>query len=126
MNATPARAALVVRVVGIVMIVLGLIIWTGKADGLIPVHMLVGLVLVVALWTVAYGAYRAGARPGLVALTAAWGLFLPALGVTQHGIMPGDTHWVVQVVHVLAGLVAIGLAEALGRAPAAGASVRSR
>ncbi len=65
----------------------------------------------------------AGVHPGRVALAAVWGLIVPALGVTQSGLLAGDFHWVIQVVHLLVGVAAIGQAEALAvrikaRAPA--------
>ena len=43
------------------------------------------------------------------------GLLVIALGMTQMRILPGDLHWIVQVVHLGFGLAAIGFAEALGR-----------
>ena len=35
------------------------------------------------------------------------------LGLTQSQLLPGDAHWVVQVLHLLVGLVAMGLAQDL-------------
>ncbi len=102
-----------VRICGLALLVLGLAIWTGRADALIPIHMLVGVALVLALWTLAALAYRAGAPMSTTVLAVAWGILLPALGITQHGLFAGDTHWIVQVVHLLVGLVAIGIGEML-------------
>lgn len=105
-----------VRIDGLIMLVLGLLIWTGSFAALVPVHMLLGLVLVLALWTVAYAGYLARVPTGLVALVAFWGLLLPALGLTQHGLLAGDLHWIVDVVHLAVGISAIGLGEGLGAA----------
>lgn len=107
---------LVVRTAGLVMIVLGALIWTGQFAGLIPIHMLVGIVLVLALWFLAYRAFRVGASRGLVALAVAVGLALPIFGVNQQQILPADGHVVVQVAHLALGLLAIGLGEALAAA----------
>lgn len=103
-----------VRVSGLVLLVLGAAIWTGNADALIGVHMLVGVVLVLALWTLAAAAWRAGASPAIVLVAVAWGVLLPALGATQENLLEGDTHWIIQVVHLALGVVAIGLGEMLG------------
>jgi len=103
------------RVVGAIMIVLGLLIWTGGFDQIIPVHMLLGITIVLALWTLAALGAVARVQPGLVALGFAWGLVVPMLGVTQTRLLPGSAHWVIQVLHLLVGLVAIGLAGMLAR-----------
>lgn len=104
-----------VRVCGVVLIVLGILFWTGNAPTLIPVHMLLGLVLVLSLWALAFLAARAGAPPGQVVVAILWGLVVPALGVTQDMLLTGDAHWVIQVLHLLVGLTAIGMAEGLAR-----------
>jgi hypothetical protein len=89
--------------------------WTDHALTLVPVHMLVGFVLVFSLWALAVLAARAGVHPGLVALAIGWGFIVPVLGLTQERLLPGDVHWVIQVLHLLVGLGAIGLAERLAR-----------
>lgn len=52
-------------------------------------------------------------RPGLILLTVVWGLVLPVFGMTQTRILPGSGHWVIRVLHLLVGLGALRLAEAL-------------
>jgi hypothetical protein len=112
MNALTA-AGWTVRVTGLVLIVLGLLLWAGVATAIKPIHMLIGIVLVVALWTTAVLALRAGARPVLPVIALAWGLLLVVFGMSQESILPGTGHLGVQVAHLLAGIVAIGLGEAL-------------
>jgi hypothetical protein len=107
---------MVIRVTGLAQIVLGLLFWTGNALNLIPVHMWIGFGLVLALLTMAGLAARAGVQPGLVILTVLWSILVPVLGMTQARLLPGDAHWVVQVVHLLVGLIAIGLGERLASA----------
>jgi hypothetical protein len=104
-----------VRLTGLFQIVTGLLFWTGNALPLLPVHMLSGLVLVLALWTIAFLALRGGGGPGLVALSVLWGLLVVALGVTQTQLLPGELHWIIQVLHLLVGLVAMALAGAMVR-----------
>jgi hypothetical protein len=104
---------MLVRLSGLTLIVLGVLFWTGHALTLIPVHMLVGFVLVLSLWALAVLAARAGVHPAFVALAIVWGLIVPILGLTQQRLLPGEAHWVIQVLHLLVGLGAIGQAERL-------------
>ncbi|HYN48035.1 MAG TPA: hypothetical protein VER83_04165 [Candidatus Nanopelagicales bacterium] len=122
MNALTA-AGWTVRVTGLVMIVLGLLIWADVGSGLASIHSLIGIVLVVALATAAALALRAGARPILPAIAIAWGLLTIAFGMTQATILAGDQHFIVEVAHLLVGLVAIGLGEALMAAGRRGAGI---
>ena len=104
-----------VRGVGLIMLILGLVIWTGDADGLIPIHMPLGIVLVLALCAVAVLAFQAGLPPALPAIAIAWGVLTVAFGLAQSQILPdASQHTVVEIAHLVVGLVAIGLAEAIG------------
>ena len=102
-----------VRLAGLTAIVLGVLFWTGNAQVLIPVHMLIGLVLVLSLWTLAFLAAQAGVNRGFVALAVVWGFIVPVLGLTQGQLLPGDYHWVIKVVHLLVGLGAMGQGDGL-------------
>jgi hypothetical protein len=95
------------------MILLGALFWTGNALSLIPIHMLIGLVVVLLLWIVSAVAAFARVHPGLVVLGIVWGFVVPALGVMQGALLQGDLHWLVQVLHLAVGLVALGLIERL-------------
>ena len=106
---------MLIRLLGLIMIVLGLLFWTGNALNFIGLHMLLGIVLVLLLWAQAILAARSGASLGLVALAIAWGLIVVALGMTQNRLLPGDAHWVIKVLHLLVGISAIGIAERLAR-----------
>jgi hypothetical protein len=108
-------AQMLMRGLGTVMLVLGLLFWTGNALTFITLHMLLGLALVLTLWTLAGLGLRAGVHPGLVLLAVAWGLVVPVLGMTQDQLLVGPFHGVIQVVHLLVGLAAIGLGELLAR-----------
>jgi hypothetical protein len=102
-----------IRITGLIEILLGLAFWTNNGLSLVPVHMLVGLILVITLWVLAVLAARTGVSMGLVALAAVWGLIVPILGVMQTQLLPGGAHWVIEVIHLLVGLVAIGLGNRL-------------
>ena len=108
-------AQTVVRTLGPIQIALGLLFWTSNAFNLIPLHMLIGLLIVLALWTLAGLGMRAGVHLGLVSGAFAWGVLVVALGMTQTSLVPGDLHWIVQVVHLAFGIGAMALAEVLGR-----------
>jgi hypothetical protein len=121
MKTVTTVAHTLVRLTGLTAIVLGVLFWTGNARVLIPVHMLIGLVLVLSLWTLAFLAARAGVNRGLVTLAVIWGFIVPLLGLTQGQLLPGDYHWVIKVVHLLVGMGAMGqgdgLAARIKRAP---------
>jgi len=102
-----------VRVTGLALIALGLLMWADVAPGLRSLHMLIGIVLVAALLTAAGLALRAGVKPVLPVIAIAWGLLTVALGLVQAQLVVGDGHVVIEVAHLVVGIVAIGLGEAL-------------
>ena len=112
--ATGARWTLMlVRLCGLVLLVTGVLFWTGRGLAGVSGHMGLGVVLVLSLWLLAFLGARAGAPLGLVAAAAVWGAVVLWFGMVQRQLVPGDAHWMIQVVHLLLGLGAIGLAEAL-------------
>ena len=122
MNAL-TTAGWTVRATGLALIALGLLLWVDVAAGLRSIHMLIGVVLVAALLATAALVLRAGAKPILPIVAIAWGFVVVALGMTQAQLLPGDAHVVVEVAHLLVGVVAIGLGEALVAAGRRGAGV---
>ena len=102
-----------IRVVGVVQLVLGILFWTGNALGLGDLHQLLGILLVLGLWTMAALAHRAGVPGGPVAGAAVLGLLVPIVGLTQRELLPGSAHWVIQVIHLLLGIGLLALAENL-------------
>ena len=103
-----------VRVVGTILLLLGIVFWTGNALALIRLHIMLGMALVLLLWLLALLAARAGVRLRLVALALVWGAIVPVLGMTQSRLLPGSAHWVIRLLHLLVGMVAISLGESLG------------
>ena len=114
MHTTLKVAQMLVRITGVLLLILGLLFWSGDALGLIPVHMLLGLVFVLSLWLLAAVASQAGVPIGMAAGTALIGLITLILGLVQDSLVLGDAHWVIQVLHLLVGLVAIASAEMIG------------
>ncbi len=115
MKTTTTIMQWLVRLTGALQIVLGAFIWTGAADALIATHIVSGSVLLLALLALAVVAACAGVQPGFVALATVWALVVLILGLTQERLLPGPAHWVIQVLHLLLGLGAIGQAENLAR-----------
>ena len=115
MRSTVTAIQMGIRALGVVQLVLGIIFWTGNALGLVDLHQLIGILLVLGLWTQAAMAHRAGVPGGLVAGAAVWGLLVPIVGLTQRDLFPGSAHWVIQVVHLLLGLGLLGFAENLAQ-----------
>jgi hypothetical protein len=122
MSLATRLAQFLIRALGTIMLILGLLFWTGNALTLIPVHMLLGLLLVLTLWTLAALAARAGVDLRLVLLAVAWGVIVPILGVMQDSLLVGPAHVLIQLLHLSVGLAAIALGELLGR----GARLRLR
>ena len=102
-----------IRITGLVQIILGTLFWIIQNDALIPVHVLVGSVLVISLWVLAFLAAHAGVDWRWAALAIAWGFLVVILGLTQTRLLPGPAHWLIPVFHLLIGLGAIGLGEGL-------------
>ena len=102
-----------IRITGLGQIILGTLFWIIQNDALIPVHVLVGSVLVISLWVLAFLAAQAGVDWRWAALAIAWGLIVVILGLAQTRLLPGPAHWLIQLLHLLVGLGAIGQGEGL-------------
>jgi hypothetical protein len=105
---------MIVRLCFLILLILGILFWTGHALNLIQVHMTVGIILVLGLWiTSIIAAITRAAPAGMVAAGLIWGFVVIALGMSQFNMLPGPTHWIVQVTHLLVGMAAIALNERL-------------
>lgn len=102
-----------VRVLGLALIILGVQFWLGYSYAWIPVHMRTGEALVVCLWVLAAVGMRAGVKLPLVLAAIAWGVVTVGFGMTMGRLLPGAAHEIIRVLHLLIGLGAMGLAEAL-------------
>jgi hypothetical protein len=113
MRRATTAAQMLVRATFVVQLVLGGLFWTGRALDLVPLHQTIGFLLVFGLWTLAVLAARAGVRPPLVALAAVWGLVVAVFGLAQTRLLVGSAHWLIEVLHLLVGVAAVGMAEGL-------------
>ena len=107
-------AIMVLRVAVLAALVLGIIFWTGNADNLVPVHMLLGIIVVLSLWVIGLSqGFMKGGSFGMAAATFILGLIVAIVGLSQQSWLDVSPHWVIQVIHLLLGLSAIGLGETI-------------
>jgi len=114
MKTTATALQMLIRLSGVILIILGGLFWSHMALQWMGLHMILGFVLVLALWVLALLGARAGVSMGMVGVALVWGLLVVFVGVKQTSLMPGSAHWVIQVIHLVLGLGAMGLGEALG------------
>jgi len=115
MTMTATVAQWVVRISGVLLLILGLLLWTGDIRlSLIPVHILLGVVLVLALWLLAATATAQGVPVGMAVGIAIVGLITLVFGLTQRALVPGGAHWIIQGIHLILGMLTVGGGEMLG------------
>jgi len=105
---------MVLRIAVLFNLITGIIFWTGNADPLQIVHIVVGIIAVLALWTLGIMQGLRGGNYGLVAAAIVVGLLLVFIGLFQKGWLTDSNHWIIQVIHLLIGIAAIGLGEMIG------------
>lgn len=108
MGLRPAQMGL--RAIFLINLILGILFWTNNADGLVPVHMLLGIVFVALLWWIGVAQAMRGGSLGITLATFVLGLILAIVGMTQMSIGGGG----IKIVHLLLALLAIGLGEMAG------------
>jgi hypothetical protein len=115
MSMTATIAQWVVRITGVLLLILGLLLLAGDAprSPWVPIHILLGVLMVLALWLLAATASQQGVPVGMCIGVAVLGLITLVFGLTQSSMLP-SAHWIVVVVHLLLGLAAVGSGEMLG------------
>jgi hypothetical protein len=101
------------RAAAAVQVILGIGFWTGHWANLVNLHMAIGMLYVLALWVIGGIALARRQAPGVAAVALLWGVLIVAIGMTQRGMLVGDLHWVVRVVHLVVSLAAMPFAERL-------------
>ena len=114
MRITLTVAQMLVRITGVLQLILGLLIWAENMFNLIGIHTLIGLVLVLSLWVLAALSTRAGVPVSLAAGVAILGLIALVFGMIQTSLLPGSSHWIIQVLHLLIGMATVASGEAIG------------
>jgi hypothetical protein len=104
---------MLLRVLVAVQLVVGIALWTGHGYSMVGMHMAIGIVFVVLLWSIAIIALVKRQRMGLGLLALVWGVIIVAVGMTQQRVLPGDLHWIVRVLHLVISVAAMPIAEKL-------------
>ncbi|QBD79176.1 hypothetical protein EPA93_25630 [Ktedonosporobacter rubrisoli] len=104
---------MVLRIAALLALILGILFWVNLlGGGLVMVHMLLGLIVTLAVWILG-GVMLANKNIGLGLGAIVLGLIVLILGMTQRTLLIGSMHWLIQVIHLLLGLGAIGIGEAI-------------
>ncbi len=106
-------AIMVLRITVLFNLITGIIFWTGNADPLQIVHIISGILAVLSLWTLGILQGLRGGSFGLALGTFLVGFLLVLVGLFQKSWLPEPSanHWIIQVIHLILGLAAIGLGE---------------
>jgi hypothetical protein len=108
---------MVLRLCVVLAVILGICFWLNiltPAGGLLQLHQTLGLLVVLTLWIIGVMALlRGSVAYGVLALI--WGAVVLYVGLNQESILPGSSHWLIQVVHLLLGLGAAGVGETAAR-----------
>jgi hypothetical protein len=103
-------ALIVLNLAGFLALIIGLLFWTGTAQNLVSLHMLLGFLTIGALWIIGIGqALDKGGSWIIAALALALGAAAGYFGMIQSSLFAGESHWVIEVSHLLLGLLTIGL-----------------
>jgi hypothetical protein len=103
------------RVTWLLQVALGIVFWTGRASGTAPLHILIGLVFVLTLWALAVLALRSETSVAFSLMALVWGLVILLFGLAQTMLLVGNAHWIIQILHLLFGIVAIALVEVVAK-----------
>ena len=103
-------ASALLTLAGLLALVSGLLFWTGNALNLVSAHMLLGLLSVGALWIIGIGQAFAKGGSWMIAISAlVVGALTAVIGLDQSSLLIGAHHWVIRLIHLLLGLVTLGL-----------------
>ena len=106
---------MVMRVSIAFQVVVGLALWAGHWKQLTDAHVNVGILFVLLLWFLGVTRLVKGPDRALAALAIAWGAAVGYVGFTQQSLLLGDLHWVVRPGHLAIGMLAMPIAERLGK-----------
>jgi hypothetical protein len=104
----------VARLDGLVALILGIMYWTGSA-GSLKSHIVTGFLMTITLLLMGLLGFFARIQPVMPSIAIAWAILLPYIGFAQRTTLNlGANHMVIQVIHLLIGIGAIGVVEAVG------------
>ena len=102
-----------VRLLGLILIILGILFWSGHAFNLVSLHMRLGETLCGLLILLAIVGIVARLNLVLTAIAIVWAFVVVIFGMRMGQLVPGPAHELIRVLHFLFGLVAIALSESL-------------
>lgn len=102
----------VARLDGIGALILGIVLWTGSPR-LLTIHILAGFILCLTVLLLGVLGFFARVRPAIPIVAIAWALLVPYVGFAQMKFLGGSSRVIIQVIHLLIGICAIGIAEML-------------
>jgi len=103
-------SSVVLSLAGLLALILGVLFWTGVALNLMQIHMLLGLLAVGALLVIGIGqAFSKGGSWIIAAGALVVGAAMIMIGMMQASLMVGEFHWIIQVIHLVLGLLTIGM-----------------
>src|SRR5690349_1477658 len=101
------------RVAVLVQLIVGIALWTGHLLSWVDVHRTIGVLFVLSLWIIAIIALVQRRSSGLTGFAMLWGLAVAGLGFMQQGMLIGDLHWIIRVLHLVIGVASMPIAEKL-------------
>jgi len=114
-------AQMILRLAFLLALILGIAFWVDQAlpanEGIKGLHMLLGIILVLSLWTVglAQGFVKGGGNFGLAIGTFIVGLLVAIVGLWQEswkaGVTSTATLELINSIHLLLGIIAVGMGE---------------
>jgi hypothetical protein len=103
------------RIAGLLAFVIGMMLGRLPMPALIRAHMTLGGLVVISLLIVAL--LSAGKVPAAkVGAGILWAVVTLLVALRQTTMLPGASHWIIEAVHGLLGIGAIGLTEMLAAA----------
>ena len=103
-------ASAVLTLAGLLALISGVMFWTGTALNLMALHMLLGFLAVGALWVIGVAQAFSPRGSWLIAACALMvGAVMIAIGTMQSSLLPGEFHWIIQLIHLALGLLTIGI-----------------
>ena len=115
MNSVINALVWILRLVFLINLIQGLVLWSGHGYAYLSLHMCLGFLITFALLGLAIIGFvnRAGAALSLVSLV--WAVLLPFIGIAQLRLLPGPNHWIIRVVSLRIGLGGMGRGESLAK-----------
>ena len=100
------------RIAGLGALLLGLLFWIANID-FISIHILFGLAVALALLALSIVMFFIRGTRVLGVIGIVYALILPVFGLRQATLLVGNVHWLIQVLHLLVGIGALALIQAM-------------